>query len=130
MRTNSNTSSKNRRSFTLIEVLVTMAIFSTAIIFVFRAFTTSLDSVRLSQHVVLASELAQEKILETSLALKSHQSFPGSGSVTLENQKFDWRYELTDLEKNEKGLNLAVTWKEKAGKNQHLLEIRTLLYSN
>ncbi|MFH1191309.1 MAG: prepilin-type N-terminal cleavage/methylation domain-containing protein, partial [Candidatus Omnitrophota bacterium] len=52
----------SKRGFSLAEVLITMAILVTGIVFVFRAFVTSMSSAKFSQNITMACLLAENKI--------------------------------------------------------------------
>lgn len=91
--------SKSNKAFSLLEVLITVAILSTAIVFVFRAFTTVLSSVRFSQNITLACLLAEDKLWEIEEKQKQSQDPIGSESGTekIQNQDFLWSYTTSKL---------------------------------
>ncbi|MDD5595493.1 MAG: type II secretion system minor pseudopilin GspI [Candidatus Omnitrophica bacterium] len=90
--------SKSNKGFTLIEVLVTIAIVSTAIIFIFRSFATLLSSQKMSQNMILACFLAEEKIFIISEEQKKSSSALGyrEGAEQLQGSQFDWNASLLD----------------------------------
>ncbi|MDD4900320.1 MAG: prepilin-type N-terminal cleavage/methylation domain-containing protein [Candidatus Omnitrophica bacterium] len=90
--------SRSNKGFTLIEVLITIAIVSTAIIFIFRSFVTLLASQRLAQDMITATFLAEEKIFEISAIQKNSASVTRfqEGAATLQQSQFDWNCSLSD----------------------------------
>ncbi|MDD2751646.1 MAG: type II secretion system minor pseudopilin GspI [Candidatus Omnitrophica bacterium] len=90
--------SRSNKGFTLIEVLVTIAIVSTAITFIFRSFATLLSSQKMSQNMILACFLAEEKIFIISEEQKKSSSALGyrEGAEQLQGNQFDWNASLLD----------------------------------
>lgn len=116
--------SKSNRAFSLLEVIITVAILSTAIVFVFRAFTTVLSSVRFSQNINQACFFAEDQLW------KIENNFPLTANPEEENTpqtKFTYNYTLTDTDIPElKQLKLVVSWEEKR-KNPYSLEFFTYI---
>ncbi len=87
--------------------------------FVFRAFMTSLSAVNLSQNIVLASLLAEDKLwqIEETQRTKINQERSGTDTVTLQNRQFNARYEISDTGTEGLGkLDVNVSWpKDKRG---------------
>lgn len=116
---------RQRRAFSLLEVMLTAAIMSVVVIFIFRSFASSLYSVRFGQNMILATFLAQEKLL-----LIEHRALvDSSGLDIIENKQFKWSYEL-----NETGINdlyridFSVSWKEKIRQEDFMMNIVTYVY--
>ncbi|MEW6009416.1 MAG: type II secretion system protein [Candidatus Omnitrophota bacterium] len=95
--------SLKNKGYLLIEVLVTIVVLGTAIVFVTQALSASLLAVRratsYTEALLLVEQLFCDLKLETSPAQAIPlDSFPRSESVSAENQKFDWEEELQPLE--------------------------------
>ena len=90
--------SRLNRGFTLIEVLITIAILSTAIIFVFRSFATLLAAQKTSQALILGTFLAEEKIWEAKTEQKkSLQPLEyREGLQELQGEQFNWDSSFLD----------------------------------
>jgi prepilin-type N-terminal cleavage/methylation domain-containing protein len=89
-----------RSAFTLIEVLVTLAILSTGIVVVLQAFNTSLVALGESRDTLRAYDLLARRVAETELALRE-QGAEGASSVsegrfTGRHADFLWRVEVRD----------------------------------
>lgn len=77
------------KAFSLFEVMVAVAILSTALVFVFRSFATVLTAVKLSRNLTLACWLAEEKIWEASVKAKGVTSVLNLNSEeTIQEVKF------------------------------------------
>lgn len=116
---------KSNKAFSLLEVIISVAILSTAIVFIFRAFTMVLASVRFSQNITLACFLAEDKLwrLENKFPLTDT-----SQEETLRNIKFEYNHELTKTDTPElKQLKFTVSWIEKR-ENPYAIEFFTYLY--
>lgn len=108
------------RAFSLIEVLITVAILSTAIIFLLRAFASSLSAAQFSQNLTLACYLAEEKIFEAQNSFAYKKANTDEGSQEIQGRDFKWRYALTDsTKKGLKNLELTVFWKEKVRSKEY-----------
>lgn len=115
--------SKSNRAFTLIEVLITVGILSSAVIFIFRSFLTALNSVKFSQNVTRACYLAEGKIWEMRQYYVGG-SLPQPGSI----DNFKWDYKISDTtEADLKELKLDVSWKENKREGGYSLQFVTYL---
>jgi type II secretion system protein I len=114
------------RSFSLLEVIITVAILSIAIVSIFRAFTTVLSTLKLSQNMTLACFLAEDKLWEIEQRQRDNvKPLEASGSETIQEREFKWDY---TTEKDSSGLaNLnklvfIVSWQEKRrGEEQYII---------
>lgn len=123
---------KSNKAFTLLEVLITVAILSTAIVFVFRSFTTSLSSTKFSQNITLACYLAEGKLWEieekqkqkTEPLIESNQD-----SVEMQGRTFNWQYETTlkEPDLNIIKVNLVLSWQENTRKELYTMEFLSYL---
>lgn len=109
----------NKKSFSLIEVLVTLAILSTAVISIFRSFAASLYAVKLSQNITRASYLVEEKIWEIDQWDKD--------IVEQENGfKFNYQKNKTDLSGLSE-LKFEVSWLENKRQKRALIFLTELI---
>lgn len=116
------------KSFTLLEVLIAVAVLSTVIIFIFRSFAASLASTRFAQDISLACYLAEEKLWEIEEAYAAGSKLAESGAQEIQNKNFNWRYEILDIGNPDlKELQLTVSWKENVREKEYLLEFLTYL---
>jgi len=90
--------SKSNRSFTFIEVLITVAILSTAIVFIFQGFSTLFSAEALSQDMSLACYLAEDQFWQIESDLTDAVPLSAEGASKLQDREFRWNYELTDAE--------------------------------
>lgn len=116
------------KAFSLIEVLITVAILSTAIIFVFRSFTASLNTARFSQDITLASFLAEDKLWNIEKKFIANAALPFSGSEIMQNRTFNWDYKITETQiANLSQFKFTVSWKENVREKQYPIEFFTYL---
>lgn len=122
--------SKSNKAFSLLEVMITVAILSTAIVFTLRAFATVLSSVRFSQNIALACLLAEDKMWEAQVRQKENEESlePTSGKETIQGRDFNWDYEATKIpDLNLIDLKFNVNWKEKIREKEYVLNFVTRL---
>jgi|GEM_PF-935959 len=116
--------------FTLLEVLIALAILSTAIVFIFRSFTTSLYSVKLSQNITGACFFAENKIWELEQEQKA-QAEPienRQGNQKLQGKDFKWAYQAKRLgDSNLVYLEFIIHWQESLREKEYSLEFDTYL---
>ncbi|MFA6358167.1 MAG: prepilin-type N-terminal cleavage/methylation domain-containing protein [Candidatus Omnitrophota bacterium] len=109
--------SRALRGFTLIEIMISIAILSTGLILVLQGFTYTLNVLRISQDNLETSLLAEEKIAETEIDIKQNKSAflqDASGDLQSNNIEFKWQVKLTP-DREYEDLYEAVTtvlWKE------------------
>jgi len=104
---------QKHKAISLIEVLITVAILTGGIVFVFRGFMTSLSAASLSQNIMLASFLAEDKLWQIEEMQKQKIALEDSGleTVNVQNKEFSVKYEIssTNVEGLNK-LNISVSW--------------------
>lgn len=87
---------KARRGFTLVEVLVALAIIAIALAAASRAASVAIDSAQESRLRTLATWVAQNRIAE----LNAQRAFPPAGSHTghssMSGIDFEWRETVSD----------------------------------
>ncbi len=121
---------KSNRAFTLLEVLITVAILATGIVFLFRSFAAALSAARFSQDISLACYFAEDKIweIEEKRKASARPIASDSGTEELEDRTFGWSYNAVELE--DLGLvrlEFMVSWEEAAGKEKYNMEFFTYL---
>ena len=105
------------RGFTLIEIMISIAILSVGLILVIQGLTQCLSILRISQDNLETSLLAEEKIAELEIAAKQEKGTffkETSGETQSGNIEFKWQIRLTPDQEYE-DLNEALTtvsWKE------------------
>ncbi|MDP2904881.1 MAG: prepilin-type N-terminal cleavage/methylation domain-containing protein [Candidatus Omnitrophota bacterium] len=106
------------RAFSLLEVIITVAVFSTALVFVLRAFTTVLFGARLSQDMTLACLAAENKLWEIEQAPSTGAAYPDKeGAQVIQDREFKWSYELFPSSYALLSeLDLAISWRQHAGR--------------
>ncbi|MBI4706487.1 MAG: prepilin-type N-terminal cleavage/methylation domain-containing protein [Candidatus Omnitrophica bacterium] len=119
--------SRSSKAFSLIELLVTMAILAAGIVFIFRSFAASLAGVKLSQNITNACLLAENKVWEIGQHYKDGFSFPEQGAEESGVKKFDWNSKFSDTEiAGLKKLDLIVSWPE--GTMAYSMNFSTFVY--
>jgi type II secretion system protein I len=119
---------KNNRAFTLLEVLITVAILSSAIIFVFRAFTASLAANRLSQNITRACFVAEAKLWEALHLSLRNKAIPASGSENIDNLDINWSFRSGHSSPDGlRPLTVSVYWRENTREKNVSMEFTTLI---
>ena len=120
------------KAFTLLEVLIALAILSTAIVFIFRSFTSSLSSAKFSQNITLACFFAENKIweLEQEQKVQAEPIESRKGSQKLQGKDFKWTYQAKRSgSSNLVYLEFIVYWQENLREKEYSLEFDTYLLS-
>lgn len=127
----SGTGKKKNKGFTLIEVMVSVAILSIGLLVIIQGFSSSLNTLRICQNNLEASLFAEEKMAELEIYSKQEKKgfgpdlsgvLPGAGNLS-----FEWRIGLapeTGYEGLNKVLNI-VSWIE--GKRKGVNSLTTFL---
>jgi len=106
----------NKRGFTLIEVMVAVAVLSFGLVMVYQAFFIVLDSFNYSADYLEVSPWMDEKIwlAQDSIMRGGSENNTGQGEFILRNKKFNWSLSSRALDpiSNLSEVNLEVTWKE------------------
>ena len=117
------------KAFSLIEVLISVAILSGAIVFIFRAFNTSLFAGRLSQDISVGCFLVEEKLWEIEQKKKNKTPFLNSAVEEYDTgeKKINISYISADTDIPAlKQLNIKVEWPERGAK-PYAMDFVTLL---
>lgn len=108
--------SKSNKAFSLFEVMVAVMILSTALVFIFRSFTSVLTVVKLSRNLTLACWLAEEKMWEASLRVKGATSaFSLNSSKVIQGLEFSSLVSLGEGEINSVPLEVLkceISWSQ------------------
>jgi len=124
---------KFNKSFSLIEVLITVGIVSGVIIFIFRCFAASLGMSLFSQHISLGCYLAEDKLWQIEQAWQNNtEKLPRPGVEKIQDRDFKWDYEISDSDPDAtnttlKNLKLEVSWQENFREKDYSLEFFTTL---
>ena len=126
------TISRSNKAFTLLEVLIALAILSTAIVFIFRSFTSSLSSAKFSQNITLASFFAEGKIweLEQEQKTKLEPIADRDGSEKMQGKDFKWSAKAKKV--GSSGLvylDFIISWQENFREKEYFIEFDTYLLS-
>lgn len=108
--------SQFNNAFTLLEVLVTTAIISIGLTFIFRSFTTALAASKLSNEILSACYLAEDKAWQLEQLYCCQAVKPDLNPPPAEtNSGLNCSYEISDTESRDlKKLKLVITF----GKNE------------
>lgn len=110
---NKRCSIKKHRAISLIETLVTVAILSGGIVFIFRAFITTLSATKISQNIILGCLLTEDKVwqIDQKRAKGVAQNNYSEEKITLQNREFDFKYEISDTGSPKlKKLTSGISW--------------------
>lgn len=122
---NRETSYKNRTGFSLIELMVTVAVLSIGLVFVLHAFSTTVKASRLAIDMNEACFLAGSIISDLEMKQNNSEILSQESSET---DRFRWSYELTPLEDTGiSTLNFKVSGIDT--KSKDILEVVTYLNS-
>jgi len=104
---------KKQKAISLIEVLVTTAILTGGIVFILRGFMVSLSAANLSQNIMLASLLAEDKFWQIEEMQKQEilKENEGGEIITVQNKEFNVKYEISPTDTSGLGkLEISVSW--------------------
>ncbi|MDD4955332.1 MAG: hypothetical protein PHP17_04760 [Candidatus Omnitrophica bacterium] len=121
---------KKLKAISLIEVLITVAILAGGIVFVFRGFMTSLSATSLSQNIMLASYLAEDKLWQIEEMQKQKTLTENSGleTINLQSGQFNIGYEISQVGTGGlKKMDISVSWPRDRG-NSYSVNFPTYLY--
>lgn len=122
---------KSNKALSLLEVIITVGILSTAIVFLFRSFAASLATTKFSQNITLACYLAKERLwlMEEKQKDATFHLEPESGTEKIQSRDFNWRQTAADLAElpDLVEANLAVSWKEGAAGQDYTMSFLTYL---
>ena len=105
------------RGFTLIEIMISIAILSTGLIIVLQGLTHCLSILRIAGNNLETSLLAEDKMAELEIATKENKatfSKNTSGAAQSGNIAFNWQIQLTPDSEYEdlQEARATVSWKE------------------
>ena len=106
-----------KNGFTLIEVMVAVAVLSFGLVLVYQAFFISLDAFNYSADYLAIACWMDEKIWESQdniMRTGSLQDYQLQGEFLARNKLFSWQVSsnLLDQNSNLTAVNLQVNWKE------------------
>jgi prepilin-type N-terminal cleavage/methylation domain-containing protein len=107
----------NKRGFTLIEIMMSVAILSVGLIMVLQGFSYAFNILRISRDNLETSLLAQEKMAEMEIKVKQKKDEffkDANGELQSNNIEFKWQIRLTP-DREYEDLYEAITtvsWKE------------------
>jgi type II secretion system protein I len=114
----------------LLELLIAMGILSAAVVFIFRAFTTSLSVAKFSQNIILATIISENKLYQIQEKQKETSAplAPESGEEVMASREFAWNYETAKSEGQElTELKFDISWQENVKEKPYQLEFSTYL---
>ena len=109
--------SGSKRAFTLIEVMVAVAVLSFGLVMVYQAFFIVLDTFNYGADYLEVSPWMDEKIWQAQDSIMRKgllEDNSADGELTLRNKKFTWALENSPIAgtNNLTALKLEVSWKE------------------
>ncbi len=107
----------NKKGFTLIEVMVAVAVLSFGLVMVYQAFFIVLDSYNYSADYLEIAPWIDEKIWHSQdiiMRMAGLENNPRQGEFFARNKKFSWSLDFRVLDpiSNLSEVNLEVAWKE------------------
>ncbi len=105
----------SKKGFTLLEVLVSLAIIAFALTVILQAQFYNLRTCNESKDILLAGMLAREKMAQIELSEELHpqlHSSPFVGRIEEGGEDFSYRVRFDEVEKNLQEVNLNIIYKE------------------
>ena len=107
----------NKKGFTLIEVMVAVAVLSFGLVLVYQAFFIVLDAFNHGADYLEVSPWINEKVWQAQDSIMRKGSLgddPTAGEFILRNKKFTWLLQGSIIDGASKltAVNLEVSWKE------------------
>jgi len=136
IRDNAINNKLQRRSFTLLELIVTVVILSSGILFIYKGFLSSLDVSYYAKHYLYAQLWMEKKLYDIDNEFKTYKApfLPQtSGSFDEGNNNFYWQASYSLIGSTEKmslyDATLVVSWKE-GRRNIKLVRTEYVYYMN
>jgi type II secretion system protein I len=90
------------KAFTLIELLISVAILGFGLVIVIQSYITSANALNISQNYISAMQLARDKLTEIELAAYEKKGlFPGdesgSGTEKIGSRNFNWETQVKEI---------------------------------
>ena len=117
-----NVKHTRQSAFTFLELMITVTILSVGLVFVLRAFSTTIKASSFSQEMTEACLLAEGKISELELFQENGEEVFDQGQGETDN--LTWNYELTPVEDSDLSM-LRFRVLSKRAKRGQILEIVT-----
>lgn len=123
---------KKHNAISLIEVLVTVAILSGGIVFIFRAFMTALSAAKISQNIALGCLLTEDRVwqIEQKKQRGIVQNSYSEEKIILQNREFNFKYKISETDSpGLKKLTSVVSW-QKNKQSDYSMDFFTYLKTN
>ena len=128
-------SESKKRSFTLLELIVTVVILSSGILFIYKGFLSSLDVSYYVKHYLYAQLWTEEKLYDIDEEFRTYKAAflpQASGSFNEGNKNFSWQAAYSLIGSTEKmslyDVTLVVSWKE-GRRNINLARSKYIYYT-
>jgi len=123
---NSRKRTKNRRGFTLVEVLASLAIFAIIVPFAMRGATLSANAASVARHRAEAATLGEAKL--TDMVIEGTWATEGTqGTFAPDYPNYRWSLQNAQRDPNLTELMLTVTWPEHG--QDRSLNMSTMVYA-
>lgn len=114
--------SQNKSGFSLLELIIAIAILTTGIIVVLQAFSYSARITGLSSDIIQAVSLTQDKMQELEFKEKQGLLTQEPSEVEGKEGKFEWQYLLeADTDLKLYNLNFSIWWQRANRKEEIIL---------
>lgn len=120
---------RHNKGFTLLEVVVAVAVVSLSALFVLRAFAQSLESMRVSRDLTLACLVGEEKMWDIRQRYRaSHALLSGKDSRSMHGKDFTcaWVMERPPAT-NLTQISLDVSWEGNSPRKTQTINFHTIL---
>ncbi len=117
---------RSTRSLSLIEVLISIGIVSSAVVLLFQSFTAALTAARFSQNISLACFLAEEKLFEAEWAFRAspYLSLSQTGNAVIQATPFTWETSLSlQPHENVASMVCGISWPERGRQGNYTLSL-------
>ena len=119
-----------KRGFTLIEIIISIAILSIGLILILQGFTNSLNSLRISENNLEATLIAEDIMSQMQIIAKESQGGilrELNGKSELSGIEFVWDTKLTELTEYEDLIEALITISWKEGRRKGAVGVLTYL---
>lgn len=111
-----------RRAFTLLEVLLALAIFAIAVVGIIEAAAYQARSLRVAEETGRAVLLAKDLLAELRLVDEIDQN-SGSGTFEAPNDDFEWSYEIADSDVSGlREVTIIISWSDGRARREHRID--------
>lgn len=117
----------SQKGFTLIEIMVALAILAIAALGIFTAYTTSFQAMADAKYRTVATNIAQKKLEEIKNSVSIAYPYYSIGTQEINEKTYTIVMATNSIEDNLEQVYVTVSWKDRNGDEKNV-QLETLIY--